>query len=232
MSNSIIPLDTAKLTADAINAALQEKQLCDATQEPFSVTRLRSQMLGLVRQFFSNEQTFDPTFDPPGSPTLCLSFNPEKPSESSLRVESAFSLEPPELGESAVYVRVPSVTFTKVVIGDYGGTSQRTQHTYYEKSFKGTIAFFAQHKMSDVAVTLLERLQTHLECTKHNWMSGMQLMAFEVTTMNDAQVIRSEPEPAYRAQMMSEFTGRAVFRMTEASLPLKRVSVDVITDAA
>lgn len=225
MSTSLVPVTRAQLLEGAVNNAAYDAQAELDCGQPFFMARCRTKLLQQVRQFFSTGvvMSFDNTTpDTPAAP--CLKYDAD-PSKATLRVEPAFSANPPGSEQPCVYVRVTNLTFEKLAIASDGGSTPSLHKDTRVKGFSGTATFTADHAQPDIAVMLLDHLLTYLEGTKHQWLTHLGLMSFDVTSLKDADLLQAAPQQVMRSVMTAEFRGRLNISAFTVSLPLKRISL-------
>lgn len=188
------------------------------------IPSLRTRLLQIARQAFENGLDVQGVDVPSGTCLKYLHDDVNTP----LDVQPAYGTKYTTGQKPCIWVRVGDVKWTKISIADYGGLSPAAQFEYFTKNMSGTAVFQADHQQADVAVALIEQLATHIECTKRKWMSQLGLNQCDVDTLSDAETVDAPPQTMMRATLKVVVQGRVILRLSETSVPLKRVVLQTV----
>jgi hypothetical protein len=200
---------------------------CAEERKPFTLTRFRRAITGMASIFFS---TADNYFPENQAQLACTVYNADKPEASGLLVGAAYGDIPgtADAGTPRIMVHLGDLKYEKVALGDRNSLSSNLAEASLTKRLNGQLMISAESRDQEVPTMLLEPFRDFLEGTKHIWMSGVQVQEFEVTALQDMELLDDKPEVRYKSTLTCMFSGRLTVVRSQVSLPLKRIVLKAI----
>lgn len=199
-----------------------------ACPPPFYVVRLRNQMLSLARQFFGTQNQFastEPMKDIPVIPE-CLRWSKDD-DQRTLEVLPLFYAQPPETEKPTVFVSMSDVKFSAVSLDNSVTSVAPTQHVVTgSKRAEGAVTFIMQHREPDIALYMLELLQTALEGSRMEIMRELNLAMFNSTVLTSPVATSNGPQRTMRSTLSFAFLAHIEITTTEQSIPLRQVAAE------
>lgn len=197
-----------------------------ACPPPFYVVRLRNQMLSLARQFFSTQHQFPSAENTEDIPVIpdCLRWSKDD-DQRTLEVLPLFYAQPPETEKATVFVSLGDVKFSAVSLDNSVTGVSATQHVVTGvKRAEGTVTFTMQHREPDIALYMLELLQTALEGSRMEIMRNLNLLTFNSTLLTSPAATSNGPQRTMRSSLSFAFLANIEITTTEQSIPTRQVA--------
>ena len=113
-------------------------------RKPFTISRFRRALVGMARIFFSTAENY---FEENQEALACTVYVPDKPDDSGLLVGAAYADIPgtTDMGTPRIMVRLGSITYTKLALGDHDGISPNLSNAQLTKSVSGEVKIGRAH---------------------------------------------------------------------------------------
>lgn len=204
-----------------------EGRVASCTPTPFYLVRFTRQLLALLRNFYSTQNKFPSQEAGEFIPIIpeCLGWS-EDEAQRTLDVEPLYTENPPETEKPSVFLGLGPAKFTDTSITGNDLQVSQTQHQVTRaKKCEGTATVVCQHLTPDIALFLLELLQTSIEGSRKEWIKALGLFTFSVVELTPPAPATGGAQRVMRARLVISYSAILSITETEASLPLRQIEV-------